>query len=96
VSQYEVASPEENYSNGGYADGGRGYYPNGGGSYYPNGGGLGGALGSFFGLFAPQQSYQPQRPVYPPVAQPNRGTYGDRRYAQPRRADPDPYRSQRW
>ena len=103
VSQYEVASPEENYSNGGYAAGGgallskrlrRPLFLRGGG------GGFGGALGSFFGLFAPQQNYQPQRPIYPPVAQPRTGTYSrsaeDRRYAAPRRADPDPYRSQRW
>jgi penicillin-binding protein 1A len=66
VSQYEVASPEENYSSGGYADGGG--YPYGGNrSYY---GGGGNPFASFFGLFAPQQNYapQPQRPIYPPAA----------------------------
>ncbi len=100
VSQGEIAAPEDTYANGGYAAGGGAYYPNGYGdrSSYGGGAGLGGALGSFFGLFAPQQSYQPQRPIYPPVAQPR--TYSrsteDRRYAAPRRIDPDPYRSQRW
>ena len=66
VSQYEVASPEENYSSGGYADGG---YPYGGSrSYYGSGGGN--PFASFFGLFAPQQNYAPppQRPIYPPAA----------------------------
>ena len=69
VSQYEVASPDENYSSGGYAaDGGERGYPYGGNrSYYGAGGGN--PFASFFGLFAPQQNYAPpQRPIYPPAA----------------------------
>ena len=69
VSQYEVATPDENYASGGYAaDGGERGYPYGGDrSYY---GGGGNPFASFFGLFAPQQNYapQPQRPIYPPAA----------------------------
>jgi penicillin-binding protein 1A len=94
VSQYEVASPEENYSSSGgyYADNGERGYPYGGNrSYYGSGGGN--PFASFFGLFAPQQNYAPpqqnyappQRPVYPPAARqqqyPSGYTYrGQQRY----------------
>jgi hypothetical protein len=69
VSQYEVASPDENYSySSGYADGGERGYPYGGyRNYYGSGGSN--PFAGFFGLFAPQQNYAPpQRPIYPPAA----------------------------
>ncbi len=105
VSEGEVATPDVGYAGGGYyGDGGRAYYPGGyyqGRTYYGGGGGL----GSFFGLFG-APSYQQQRPMYPPTAQPNYGgQFGelrsrsseDRRFVAPRRVDPDyPYRGQRW
>jgi membrane peptidoglycan carboxypeptidase len=94
VSQYEVASPEDNYSSGGgyAADGGERGYPYGGNrGYY--GSANNNPFASFFGLFAPQQTYAPpqqnyapqQRQVYPPAARqqqyPSGYTYrGQQRY----------------
>ncbi len=110
-TQYNIVSEGEvgtdvGYAGGGYyGDGGRAYYPGGyyqGRTYYGSGGGL----GSFFGLFGAPTYVQPQRPMYPPTAQPNYGgQFGelrsrsseDRRFVAPRRVDPDyPYRGQRW
>jgi len=86
VSQYEVASPDENYSySSGYAtDGGERGYPYGGyRNYYGSSGGN--PFASFFGLFAPQQNYAPpQRPIYPPAARQQQYPSGYTYRGQPR------------
>ena len=85
VSQYEVASPDENYSySSGYADGGERGYPYGGyRNYYGSGGSN--PFASFFGLFAPQQNYAlPQRPIYPPAARQQQYPSGYTYRGQPR------------